>query len=338
MVMQRVVVVWGMVALATLATGCGGDEAGSVDGDAAATSETQASDTLVADTTPTDVAPDVVQPDSAADSAVAPDSEDSAVPDDVADDTTVDDTLVDDTRVDDTLVDDTLVDDTLVDDTRVVDTSVDDTLVDDMFVDDTTPEVEEETVAEVIEETIEEVAADTVEPEPDVVQCVMTSGTFPIEGATHVASCSPVTYGTNPPTSGNHYPVWAAWQTYTTPVPRGFYVHDLEHGGIVFTYRCEDDCSADIAALQAVLDARPMDPTCQLGVNNRFVVTPDPLLDVRFAASAWGASIKGDCLDLAAITTFIDTYYGKGPEQLCAQGVDVTNPAVPGTYCPPTVP
>ena len=132
--------------------------------------------------------------------------------------------------------------------------------------------------------------------------------------------CFPVQYSTNPPTSGPHYPIWAAYKTYTKPVDRGFWVHDLEHGAVVITYNCPGGCNAELAQLQALLDARPADPICTPPVRSRIVVTPDPLLDVRFAASAWGWSLRSTCFDLTELSAFIDAHYGQGPEITCYDG------------------
>src|SRR6202042_881476 len=71
-----------------------------------------------------------------------------------------------------------------------------------------------------------------------------------IEGFDHVAVCSYVVYGTKPPSSGDHYPIWAAYKTYAAPIPEGFFVHNLEHGTIVLTYNCPSGCAADVAAAQ----------------------------------------------------------------------------------------
>jgi hypothetical protein len=144
-----------------------------------------------------------------------------------------------------------------------------------------------------------------------------------------VPVCSALTYPTNPPTSGAHYPVWAAFKTYTTPIPRGFWVHDLEHGAIVITYNCPTSCDEDLAALQKFVDGLTADPACTAPVRKRIVVTPDPLLDVKFAASAWGFALKAACFDLGALGSFIAEHYGKGPEDLCSDGTDL---AQPGAY------
>jgi hypothetical protein len=154
-----------------------------------------------------------------------------------------------------------------------------------------------------------------------------------IEGYDHVDVCSHVTYGTNPPSSGNHYPIWAAYQSYTTPVPEGFWVHNLEHGSIVISYNCSDGCAADVAAAQQMIDSLAPDPVCTSlgqGVSRRIVMTPDPKLDVPFAASAWGWTLKAFCFDPGPFTDFANAHYDQGREDLCDQGEDVTQSAPAG--------
>ena len=107
--------------------------------------------------------------------------------------------------------------------------------------------------------------------------CLVQVANPPIEGYTHVPIGTIVDYGTNPPSSGNHYPIWAAFQAYTSPVPREYYVHDLEHGAIDLLYTCSDPagCPQVAAALQAISDALPDDPLCDgEGVRVRTVITP----------------------------------------------------------------
>ncbi len=137
----------------------------------------------------------------------------------------------------------------------------------------------------------------------------------------HVALCSEITYDSNPPTSGPHYPAWAAYTTYTAPVPWGYLVHDLEHGGVVIAYDCPSGCDADLAALAAFLDARPADPICTPPLRARVVVVPDPGLGVRFAAAAWGHALRSQCFDLDALAAFFDAHYAQAPENECADGV-----------------
>ncbi|HEY2509872.1 MAG TPA: DUF3105 domain-containing protein [Polyangiaceae bacterium] len=157
--------------------------------------------------------------------------------------------------------------------------------------------------------------------------CAAVEEQHPIEGYTHVTVCSPVSYDTKPPSSGNHYPIWTAYKTYTTPVPEGFYVHNLEHGGIVLTYNCPNGCDADVAAAQAMLDALPTDPICTSQgstARRRSVMTPDPNLDVPFAASAWGWTLRANCFDADAFQSFALRHYDQGREDICSDGTDVT--------------
>jgi hypothetical protein len=157
-------------------------------------------------------------------------------------------------------------------------------------------------------------------------RCGAVSQQRGIEGFDHVAVCSPVTYVSNPPSSGNHYPIWAAYQTYTTAVPEGFWVHNLEHGTIVFTYNCPNGCADDVAAAQTLIDSLPSDPVCVAlneGVTRRSLMTPDPSLDVEFAASAWGWTLRADCFDPDVFRQFALSHYDQGREDLCDQGSNV---------------
>jgi uncharacterized protein DUF3105 len=164
-------------------------------------------------------------------------------------------------------------------------------------------------------------------PSAPVGVCKAVTQQHAIEGRSHVAICSYVDYLTLPPSSGDHYPVWAAYMTYDKPVPEGYWVHDLEHGGIVLSYNCgTGGCAGDIAAAQRMMDAYGDDPLCLSegsGVRHRFVMTPDPRLDVRFAASAWGWTLRANCFDADAFLAFAKAHYGQGPEMLCANGEDV---------------
>ena len=159
---------------------------------------------------------------------------------------------------------------------------------------------------------------------PDA-SCLVEIDEPPLLPALHVPIGTDITWDSNPPSSGSHYPIWAAYQAYTSPVPRGYYVHDEEHGGIILLYNCPDDggCPDVAAALQSVSDAIPDDPLCAAagqGVRVRTVITPDPLIDVPVAAAAWGWVYKAQCVDLPTLTAFALQHYGQGPEVLCANG------------------
>ena len=119
--------------------------------------------------------------------------------------------------------------------------------------------------------------------------------------------------------------MWAAFQSYTFPVPRGFWVHDLEHGAVVYSYNCADapdGCDEEVAQVQAMIDELPEDPACRWSARRRVVLTPDPLLDVRWGASAWGASLRANCVDIERFRQFYLNHFALGPEDVCNDGTD----------------
>ena len=155
--------------------------------------------------------------------------------------------------------------------------------------------------------------------------CLITIDTPPILGRNHLGIGTPIAYDSNPPSSGPHYPIWAAYQAYTTPVDPRYLVHDLEHGGVVFFYSCNDggDCAGRAAALQVASDSLPSDPFCSAAVRVRTVITPDPQLDVPIAAAAWGWTYRAACIDLPSLEDFARQHYGNGPElNNCSDGTN----------------
>jgi hypothetical protein len=129
----------------------------------------------------------------------------------------------------------------------------------------------------------------------------------------HEAEGTPVSYRANPPASGNHWPVWQTpWQAYTTAVPRERWVHNLEHGGIVLSYHCQDGCPEVVAELTALRNATAPDQYNE----QRVLITPDPLMPKRVAALAWGWRWQGDAVDSSTIQCFIRDRYDRGPESI----------------------
>jgi hypothetical protein len=160
-------------------------------------------------------------------------------------------------------------------------------------------------------------------PLPGESACTVVERTgIPEPDFNHLPICTPITYATNPPSGGNHWPIWAAYTEYTTPVPRELYVHDMEHGGVVLLYKCEGACPTVVAALSAAFEA-VSDPTCADPPKARMVLTPDPLLDTPIAAGAWGATYTATCIDPPSLAAFITAHYRHGREDFCTDGVDV---------------
>jgi hypothetical protein len=153
-------------------------------------------------------------------------------------------------------------------------------------------------------------------------RCTSIIESHPPEGdvpfPTHIPCTSPATYLSEPPSSGNHYPKWAAYQTYTTPIPWGNLMHNLEHGAMIVVYNCPQGCTDEVARAQAWVDALPPDPSCT--PNHRIILAPDPTLSVRFAATAWTWTLRSDCFDETAFTQFYADHYGHGLEVVCSSG------------------
>jgi hypothetical protein len=142
-------------------------------------------------------------------------------------------------------------------------------------------------------------------------------------GHLHTANdCDPVTYPTNPPSSGTHYPDWAMYKTYTSPVPWGFLVHDLEHGAIVILYNCPGGCADEVAQAQALIDGLARDKNCG-AAPMKIVLAPAPDLTARWAAAAWTWTLRADCFDRQAFASFIGAHYeGPDTEAACGGGLD----------------
>ena len=140
---------------------------------------------------------------------------------------------------------------------------------------------------------------------------------------THVSVGTAITWPTNPPSGGSHFPVWARWgATYDPALERGFWVHNTEHGGVVLLYNCPAGCTTVVDQLSLLQTALPADPRCPAPLHARTLVTADPLLPagVQVAASAWGAYYTADCYDEPSLRAFVDANYAHGPEDTCAEG------------------
>lgn len=167
----------------------------------------------------------------------------------------------------------------------------------------------------------EEMPEEIIEPGP----CGARIARVQDEAGNHVAQDSPIAFSSNPPATGAHYGVWAPWaRAYDRPVPRGNWVHNLEHGGVALLYRCPAGCPEVVAGLGELGQGLAQDPLCQSvsGVNARWLLTEDPQLPdgVQVAAAAWGWTYRAACLDAASLRAFVLSHYARAPEDTCAEG------------------
>jgi len=142
----------------------------------------------------------------------------------------------------------------------------------------------------------------------------------PNEGADHVSEGTMLTFESNPPASGSHYPIWARFEAFDPEiVPRGYWVHNLEHGGVALLAGPEAT-NADFEQLLRVYDGLPDDPQCG---HRRVLLTRDPELPVPIAAVAWNWTMLSSCVDPDAIGAFVEQHRANAPEDVCGHGTYV---------------
>ncbi|HME91537.1 MAG TPA: DUF3105 domain-containing protein [Myxococcaceae bacterium] len=162
--------------------------------------------------------------------------------------------------------------------------------------------------------------------------CVNQIEQVPNEFRVHIPEYTEPIYQASPPVSGQHYAIWARWQIHTEPLLRGYWVHNLEHGGVIFQYR-PDAPQEIIDALVRVYNALPNDDSGEQACTHpRAVLTPAPLLDTAWAVVVSGPEtseeqlgvgyrIKADCIQSEqALIDFAVTYRNHSAESLCDEG------------------
>ncbi len=150
--------------------------------------------------------------------------------------------------------------------------------------------------------------------------CEVTLESFPVGAIQHLPEGTAITYCTNPPAGGDHYPVWADFKTYETSIPWPYVVHSLEHGAIVLAYKCDPPgCPELVAQLAAIRDAAAADPLCDPGIK-RILLMPSATIPSKVAAAAWGHVYRASCVDEPSLSAFIREHYAKTEENFCAAG------------------
>ena len=125
-------------------------------------------------------------------------------------------------------------------------------------------------------------------------------------------------WSTDPPSAGGHYPLWAVWGFYRSPVNPRQVVHNEEHGAVVIWWGPKVP-KATVDKLQAFYNQQP----------DSVFGTPYPSLGDKIALTAWtgdpskyyvdgnyGTGHIAICssFDQNAFAAFRSAYRGKGPE------------------------
>lgn len=145
-------------------------------------------------------------------------------------------------------------------------------------------------------------------------------------GNEHVPSPSTphVPYNTAPPTSGPHLQWVAKWGVHKTPIIRELQVHNLEDGGVIIQYKCEQPCPELVSKLEALAatyrdkadaerKASKVPSTSDRPVRSKYdhlIVAPYPDMESQIALTAWGRIDTFNGYDEARIVRFIEAFIG----------------------------
>ncbi len=139
----------------------------------------------------------------------------------------------------------------------------------------------------------------------DACDGVCVEDTLPATSRSHVEG--EVAYPSYPPSSGDHDACWAEWGVHTDVVQPENWVHNLEHGGVVFVY-APDLAAADLAALTTLVEYLPQ---------GRALLTPaSDRMDALVAAVSWEHRILLGCYDGAALEAFFWANVAHAPEDV----------------------
>lgn len=148
---------------------------------------------------------------------------------------------------------------------------------------------------------------------PDLAKAAAAAGCVldnpPIQGRTHVTGS--VKYKTNPPTSGNHYPIPQEDGVYTLTPPLTHLVHTLEHGRVEIQYKPSIGPKR-IAQLGGLYNEDPQ----------YTLLFPNSKMPYAVAVTAWGhlAGCKKATNGIFdVIRAFKRRYLGTAPESLQSQ-------------------
>ncbi len=130
------------------------------------------------------------------------------------------------------------------------------------------------------------------------------------EGRAHVEVGTPIQYETYPPASGPHYPAAAPWEFFDEAIPPGFWVHNLEHGGIVLLYNCQANCDSLKEQLRGLYGKFP---TSKYGYP-KLVVVPDKQIAGELTALAWDRRLVQITYDEDTLYRFYVALLDQGPE------------------------
>jgi len=135
----------------------------------------------------------------------------------------------------------------------------------------------------------------------------------PDAGQEHIPASKNGVYASYPPTSGQHWGyTWANWKMYDQPVRPEEYVHNLEHGGIVLLYRCDNPCPDLVKALRELYTTFPHARNGKV----KMVVSPDRKITSPIVILAWTWIDELPRMDRDRLLRFYREHVDRGPEDV----------------------
>ncbi len=142
-----------------------------------------------------------------------------------------------------------------------------------------------------------------VDASSDAGGCNTRTEQLPGTSAFHVTG--DVVYPDPPPVGGNHNVCWAKWGVHDEELADENWVHNLEHGGIVFLYNCSDGCPNEVDTMKVFVSGR-----------TQALLTPYSLMPTRFAVLSWGVRLTTNCFDMPSFQQFYQAHVDRAPESI----------------------
>ena len=144
----------------------------------------------------------------------------------------------------------------------------------------------------------------------EVAQTISQRYSVEDEGRDHVPAGTRISYKHTPPSSGPHYAATARYGVYSTEVPVGAWVHNLEHGAVVLLFKCDDDCETKAAEIEPIYDKLPSAAFGEV----KLLAAPYDNAPTDYTLLAWGWQEDLNSLDPARVERFYRDLVDKGPE------------------------
>jgi hypothetical protein len=131
------------------------------------------------------------------------------------------------------------------------------------------------------------------------------------EGRSHIPEGQAGDYAHYPPSSGEHYGRVLEWDIYREEIPPEYYVHNLEHGGIVVLYNCPTACPDTEDRLGQFFTEAPPEP---IFGEVKIVIGANSRIESKVVALAWGYELDLPEADVRALLAFYSRHVNRGPE------------------------